>query len=296
MNGTSLSRDLVGRVLAKLEFSAWPSPSLEGLTAVYGAWCRLVPFDNVRKLIHVQGGEPGPLPGDDPVDFLEAWLACGAGGTCWAGNGALQALLAALGFRASRAVGTLLVAPNVPPNHGSVVVRIDGARYLVDASMLHGEPLPLIEEPTRIGHPAWGVSCAPREGRWHIHWRPLHLPNALDCTTYRLEETDAPRERFTELHERTRRWSPFNYQLYCRTNRAGRVVGIACGRRVEFDAAGALVQRPLERGERLAFLVEILGISESLARCLPADRPTPPPPNSRKARVLLESGLEASYA
>jgi N-hydroxyarylamine O-acetyltransferase len=296
MNGTSLSRDLVGRVLAKLELSAWPSPSLEGLGAVYGAWCRRVPFDNVRKLIHVQSGEPGPLPGDDPVDFLEAWLASGAGGTCWAGNGALQALLAALGFRASRAVGTLLVAPNVPPNHGSVVVSIDDGRYLVDASMLHGEPLPLREGPTRIDHSAWGVCCAPREGRWHIHWRPLHLPNAIDCTTYRLEETDAPRERFTELHERTRRWSPFNYQLYCRTNREGRVVGIACGRRVEFDASGAAVQRPLPRGERLAFMVEVLGISESLAVRVPADRPTPPAPVSRKARAALECALAAGCA
>jgi len=42
-----------------------------------------VPFDNVRKLIHVKSGKAGPLPGGTAEDFFTAWLRHGTGGTCW---------------------------------------------------------------------------------------------------------------------------------------------------------------------------------------------------------------------
>ena len=84
---------------------------LTGLRAVYAAWCEAVSFDNVLKLIHIGEGRPGPLPGWTADDFFESWLACGAGGTCWAGNGALHDLLAALGFEVERAVATMLSSP-----------------------------------------------------------------------------------------------------------------------------------------------------------------------------------------
>jgi hypothetical protein len=67
-------------------------------------------------------------------------------------------LLVSLGFNASRGMGTMLVAPNVPPNHGAVLVVCDEARYVVDASILHSEPLRLDTSTlTRVTHPAWGV-------------------------------------------------------------------------------------------------------------------------------------------
>jgi hypothetical protein len=62
---------------------------LDSITVLHAAWCRTVPFDNVRKLTHVNNRAPDPLPGDDTTDFFEAWLTYGTDGTCWAGNGAL---------------------------------------------------------------------------------------------------------------------------------------------------------------------------------------------------------------
>ncbi len=97
---SALAPALVERVLAKLGLAAAPRADLGGLAALYAAWCRSVPFDNVRKLIHVRAAYPAPLPGDTPEDFFDAWLAHGTGGTCWAGNGALCALLESPGFRA----------------------------------------------------------------------------------------------------------------------------------------------------------------------------------------------------
>src|SRR5580692_149390 len=121
----SLPQAMIDRVLERLELTGRPEPTLAGLSAVYCAWCRHVPFDNIRKLIHVRRGDPGVLPGDDAGDFFHGWLRYGAGGTCWAGNGALSVLLVALGFAARRAVATMLVAPNLPPNHGSVTVLLE---------------------------------------------------------------------------------------------------------------------------------------------------------------------------
>jgi len=272
----------IERVLAKLGLAARPEPSLEGLKQLYAAWCLKVPFDNVRKLIHLRRQEPGPLPGDTAGDFFEAWLRHGTGGTCWAGNGALQALLRSLDFTAERALATMLVYPNLPPNHGTVVVSCEQKRYLVDASMLHGEPLAL--EPhaqSVIAHRAWGVQCGVRDGKWFIRWHPLHLPAGIDC---RIEQLEVTAQTFHERHEMSRPWSPFNYALSARRNRAGTVLGTAFGQRVDIDADGSIRQRELPPAQRAQFLVEELGMDAALIAQLPPDLPTPPPPESAAAQ------------
>jgi N-hydroxyarylamine O-acetyltransferase len=277
-----LSIDLLERVLLRLGLSDRPAPTLDGLRTLYAAWCRKVPFDNVRKLIHVRHRDPGPLPGDDAADFFEAWLIYGTGGTCWAGNGALHALLVSLGFGASRGIGTMLVAPHVPPNHGTVLVACDETRYVVDASILHSEPLRLDEyRPTEVSHPAWGVRCSRHDGDWYIRWRPVHMPDGLDC---RIDHMHVPRETFRELHEQTRPWSPFNYELYARLIRGDAVVGVANGQRVEFNSAEGVAQKRLEGDDRIRLLVDELGMKEEIVQRLPLDTPTPPPPWSRTAR------------
>src|SRR5436190_9744511 len=153
----ALPESLVGPILERLGFNRRPEPVLSSLRELYDRWGRCVPFDNVRKLIHVRSGATGPLPGNTPADFFSAWLKHGTGGTCWAGSGALHALLSALGFQALRGVATMLVTPDLPPNHGSVLVTIESARYIVDSSILHGEPLLLEDGGAVIPHPARGV-------------------------------------------------------------------------------------------------------------------------------------------
>src|SRR5215467_1171360 len=125
-----IPESLAERVLAKLGFSRKPIVDRTGLESLYSAWCRNVPFDNTRKLVHLRANDASPLPGDSPTDFLEAWLACGAGGTCWSMHGALTSVLEACGFDARRGLGTMLVAPNLPPNHGTTSVRLEGSRLL----------------------------------------------------------------------------------------------------------------------------------------------------------------------
>ncbi len=271
-----LHAELAERVLEKLGFSAAPELTLDGLSSLYGAWCRKVPFDNVRKLIHLQAPNTAELPGDSADDFFEAWLLYGAGGTCWAGNGALCSLLESLGFASVRGLATMLVAPRLPPNHGTVVVDVADERYIVDASILHGAPLKMTSQaPVTRLHPAWGVRVTVGQGQPIIHWRPLHDKDGLGC---RIEKVDVSPDIFRDFHERSRPWSPFNYQLYGRINRFDSVVGTAFGQRIDIDSTGEVVQHPLAAADRTRFVVEELGIAEELAAKLPPDRPTPPPP------------------
>ena len=208
----ALAPALLERVLSKLGLSEPPSPTLEGLRTLYPAWCRKVPFDNIRQLIHRRSHDPSPMPGGDATEFFEAWLVYGTGGTCWSGNGALHALLLSLGFEAARGLCTMLVAPAIPPNHGSVLVVYEGSRYVVDASILHSEPLRLDPDaPSVIVHPAWGVQCAKRDGQWYIRWRSMFSSDGLDC---RFEAMSVTRDTFRERYEAARAWGPFNYELH----------------------------------------------------------------------------------
>lgn len=267
---------LTERVLEKLECPAL-EPTLVGLSRLYDRWCRTVPFDNVRKLIHVRRGDAGPLPGSTPEDFFAGWLAHGAGGTCWAGNGALHALLRDLGFAAERAVATMLVSPDLPPNHGSVVVTLDGDRWIVDASILHGEPLLMrAQQPAAIDHPAWGVTAEWVDGQYRIRWRNfLTGGGPLDCGFNHVNASD---DEFAERHEMTRAWSPFNFAVCCNLLRGNCRLGAAMGNLLKIDETGGLSGRPADLGERRRFLIEEVGMSEELVCQLPDDAPFEPPP------------------
>jgi arylamine N-acetyltransferase len=279
---TVLSQDLQERILARLGLGQFPEPTLAGLRALYAAWCRRVPFDNVRKMIHVRAQKAGPLPGSEPAEFFAAWLRFGTGGTCWPAAGAWHALLTSLNFAAVRGVGTMLVAPDLPPNHGSVLVAFGPGRYLVDCSMLHGEPLLLDEESeTGVAHGAWGVRCSRRDGRWHVQWRPLHKVDGFEC---RFERFGAGLDEFWKTYQQTRAWSPFNYEVTARLNRADDVVGIAFGHAVSLHANGTVSRAAVPQPERRRVLLEQIGLSEEIVSQLPDDITTPPPPGSKTAQ------------
>jgi N-hydroxyarylamine O-acetyltransferase len=253
-----------------------PAADLAGLRSVYAAWCGAVPFDNVLKRIHTAEGRPGPLPGSTTDGFFAAWLEHGTGGTCWAGNAALHDLLEALEFDVSRTIATMLSAPDVRgPNHGSVIVAVGGAQWIVDASILGGEPIriPAKSESAPAGplpHFEW-LDESPA-----VVWRTLAAPGGSRC---RIDRIGADAVEWDVLHQRTVAWSPFKYQLNARVLRNGASLGLASGQRFTFDADGSLSTSRLDRDGRVRFLVEEIGISEELAGQIPGDLPTPPRPN-----------------
>jgi N-hydroxyarylamine O-acetyltransferase len=269
-----VTRELVEAVLARLGAER-ATVDLEGLRSVYAAWCGSVPFDNTLKLIHVFEERPGALPGSTAEDFFGSWLQHGTGGTCWAANGALHDLLAALGFDVERAIATMLPSPDIRgPNHGSVVVTLAGERWITDASILSAEPI-RITEPGRSDPSAQLPRLEWLEDKPAIVWRMVRAPTGFPC---RIERIGAGAEEFEALHERTAVWSPFNYQLSARLQRDGRSFGTEVGQRFVFEADGTLEASPLAGEDRTTFLVEQMGISEEIARRVPADRPVPPRP------------------
>jgi arylamine N-acetyltransferase len=277
-----ISPELVETVLLRLGLHERPDATPEGLAQLYHRWCRSVPFDNILKLIHIRKGLPGPFPGTEATGFFRSWLEHGTGGTCWAGANALHALLVSLGFDAQRGISTMVVAPDIPPNHGTVRVDFGGYSVLVDASILHDEPIPLAGSGVfPAGAPASRVSVRDSEGgRTCVRWSPLHQPDGMDC---RIEHFGASHDEYAAIYEATRSWSPFNYQLTARINRDDRVTGLSFGKAITLFAVRTPDIREIDHEGRVRFLIEEMGISEALAGQLPEDLPTPAPPGSSKA-------------
>jgi hypothetical protein len=265
--------DAVAAVLKRLGVES-PSLDLAGLRAVYAPWCRGVSFDNVLKMIHVAEVRSGPLPGFTAESFFEDWLACGAGGTCWAGNGALHGLLEALGFDVQRAIATMMPSHSPAPNHGSVVVSLEGEQWIADASILTSEPI-RIPAP---GEPA-GTGPLPRferlDGKPAVIWRTLRVPEGFPCRIERIGADDAEWDAF---HRESGVWSPFNFELSARVMRGLATIGVSPGQRFAIDVDGSISSSPQDYAARRRFLVEELGISEVVAHRLPDDRPVPPRP------------------
>lgn len=287
-----LGPDLTDRVVERLGLERMPEPDLDGLDAVYGAYCRRVPFDSVLKRLHLAAKSPGPLPGASAEEAWSRWLADGCGGTCWAGSRALGSLLASVGFTVRRALATMHPGPmSREPNHGTLVVELDDRRWLVDASTTTGLPLPL-EGGARAGTLGGAEVRRGAAGETLVFWRPLHNPGGL---LFRLDEVGVSEAVFAARHEASRGFSVFNHGLHARLAKDGCVVGITLGMRVTIDAAGRVRARTLDDESRVRVLVEELGISEEIARAVPADEPVPSPPGVPPERwAQIAAGFAAA--
>jgi N-hydroxyarylamine O-acetyltransferase len=258
-------------MLARLGFDAAPAPELGGLAAVYEAWCRTVPFDNLVKRIHLATRDPAPFPNADPQGFFDSFLAHGTGGTCWPSSLALFALLRALGFDARLASGAMADHLSGPVHtHGTIIVRVDDEQYWVDSSMLTDRPVPLAAgRATALAHPFRPIRVEPVDDLWRVWWRPSGSDGELGCL---LLDDDVTVEHYHARYEVSREHSIFNRQIYATTNRAGVVLGIHLGQRWQTDEHGARAA-PLD--DRTRVLVEEFGYSEEIVAQLPADEPSP---------------------
>ena len=281
-----LSPALAGRVLQRLGVATPPSLDLDGLSALYRAWCTRVPFDNTRKMIALRTGVQGPLPAIHADDFFEHWLAHGTGATCWPSSNAVFALLHAAGFEARRVAASM--GDRGVVNHASVKVRLAGRDWLVDSSMLVNTPLPLHGGVFIGDDPVWPVEVEPADGTHVVWW---HTPPGSSYQPCRLLLDPAEFDDYADGYERSRERSVFNPRLYARINRADELVILAGRTRFARTAAG-VTSRDLSAEEVQQSLREEIGLSDAMvsewAACgaLEASfEPTagpPPPPVTRK--------------
>jgi len=231
---------------------------IEGLRALYGAWCRNVPFDNVRKLVALRTGEAGPLPGSDATDFLHHWVAHGTGGTCWSSSNALFELVVSYGFDARRVAASMRDLG--VPGHGSVKVRIDGDDWLVDSSMLQMYPIPLRDKLHVDRDDLFGVEVEPVNGT-HLVW--FDSPPYDEYFPCRLLMDPVDYAFYLERYEISRTNGPFNHHLSVRYNR-GNERSVLQGHTRHRKTVNGMVSEELAPGELCRVLREDVGISAEM--------------------------------
>ncbi|MBK7000415.1 MAG: arylamine N-acetyltransferase [Rhodoferax sp.] len=282
-NASHLNTVLRDKVLERLGFSKPPTVDLDGLRALYYAWCISLPFDNVRKMIALRKTGSHFLPGGYAEDFLECWLTDGTGGTCWPSSNALFELVRSLGFESQRIVGHMRDLGIV--NHGSVRVGIDGRHWLVDSSLLYNTPLPLERTVFVQDDPVFPAEVEPTGDGNHLLWVEVPPnPGYMPCRLLANEVTHAfYLACYASSHER----SPFNQRLYARRNRPDELLVLVGNKRISKSRVG-LSSRDLSAAELRQALRDDIGLSNrmiedwvlsgSLEASFEAPCGSPPPP------------------
>lgn len=264
LNPTSvpISENLRLRVAKRLELDAKLETDINGLYALYGAWCRNVPFDNVRKLIALRTGDTGPLPGGDATDFLENFLEHGTGGTCWSSSNALFELTTSFGFNARRIAGSMRDLG--VPGHGSIKVTINMMDWMIDSSMLTMFPIPITDQLYVYRDARFGVEVEPTPEGSHLVW--FNTPPYDDYFPFRLLIDNVTLDFYLERYEISRTKGPFNHHVSIRYNRGdARTVLQGHTRHRTTDATG-LISTPLTRDEMIAEMRNVVGMSDAILK------------------------------
>ncbi len=270
-----LSPNLLERVLPKLGLNERPSLDLEGLNTLYAACSGHVPaIDSIQKRIWFAGEQNTPLPGGDPRDYFENWLAHGTGGTCWPTNGAVYALVHSLGFDARRIAGCIIMEKYPGTNHGSVVVTLDGVDYLVDGNLAAFKVLPLVPGgTTSTGEGLHDIRAVPIERGFDVLWYQGH--SRQEPLTFRTEPEHDPVDHafFLARYDLTKQLSLFNDALFICRRFPESIVTLGRKNKITVAADNTLTNTEISDAERRRVLVEELGISEEMAEALPPDVP-----------------------
>lgn len=249
----------VGSVLIKLGFSSAPELDFEGLSALYKAWCTHVPVDNIQKMIALRSQRSGYLPGIDPVEFYDAWLTEGTGGTCLAASNAFYEFLQGLGFETYR--GTASLWGGDQENHAVILVHIDGQDWLLDVTMRSLHPLPIVPGHIHVQQDSIHHFEIDPEGESFYVW--AQCPPFKTHVVYKLRDRSVPERVYGVLYEQSREFSLFNDRLYVRHDQPGWQVTIVGNHKFEQTPIG-LVHEELTRGELLAELTGQLGYSSNV--------------------------------
>jgi N-hydroxyarylamine O-acetyltransferase len=252
----SLSPAGIDEIVGLLGFSSRPSTNVEGLGEIYRAWCRRVPFDNLRKLVALHHDLP-EIPGIEPREFFAAWQLTGAGATCWATNNALHALLVGLGFDARLHAASMFDAD---VNHGTTIVMIDEVGWLVDTSLHTDAPLALVAGETfSVTHAGYVATAIPDPGGWLIECTTPDPDFRVLCRV--LDPMD--HASVEAANEKSRTSSPFNAGIMASINDESGRWRLRNGTLTRIESSTTTV-RSLTDTEVDRFLVETMGHSPQL--------------------------------
>jgi arylamine N-acetyltransferase len=272
-----LSADLLARALCKLDLTSEFTLNLAGLNRLYAAFSQHVPNDNIQKRIWLAGDRSKPVTGGDPIEFFENWLAHGTGGTCFPANGALFALLRAIGFDARRISGSVLMEGiEQGGNHGSVLVRLDGIDYLVDAQLAAFTALPLVQgQSTSTGNGIHDISAVPVAEGFDVQWYPGSNRQKPLVMRPELEMGHVDHDYFLAQYALSaspyHRRSPFNEALFIARHFSESILVVSRNNKIEVSSENVATKSEITVDERARVLIEELGISEYAVDAIPPD-------------------------
>jgi arylamine N-acetyltransferase len=272
-----ISAELSERVLSMLGLKSRPAPDLDGLNQIYAAYSGHIPNDNIHKRIWLVGDKSKPVTGGEPTEFFENWLVHRTGGTCFPAAGGLCALLIALGFDARRILGSVMREDiEHDGNHGTVIVRIANANYLVDAQLAAFSVLPLIAgQASSTGEGIHDIRALPRAEGFDVQWYPGSNRQTPMITRLDLERGPVDHDVFLAQYAlsalRDRRCSPFNEALFIGRHFPDRIVNVARNTRTEISANNVVTRREVTLAERAQILVGEFGISAEIVEAIPPD-------------------------
>ncbi|WP_336211717.1 arylamine N-acetyltransferase family protein [Nonomuraea sp. LPB2021202275-12-8] len=139
------------------------------LSALHRAWRQAVPYEN----LDIQLGRPINL---DPDALFDKLVRRRRGGYCFEQNAGLAMLLRLAGFEVTMVEAAVLRAARGEAmwgNHNTLLVHLDGRRWLADAGIGDGfvEPLPLREGPHTQGNLTYRLERLDPE-TWRFHHHP----------------------------------------------------------------------------------------------------------------------------
>ena len=272
-----LPAEILDRVKSKLGLQGRPGLDLAGLNRIYAAYSGHVPNDNIQKRIWLSGDKSRPVTGGEPIEFFQNWLEHGTGGTCFPANGALCALLCALGFNAWRILGSVMMEGiEHEGNHGTVLVRIDDTEYLVDAQLAAFSALPLIAgRSTSTGNGIHDIHTVPRGEQLDVQWYPGSNRQIPMVTRLDLKRGPVDHNVFLAQYAlsalRDRRRSPFNDALFIGRHFPDRILNIGRRTRTEVSTDNVAKRSEITLAERAQILVDEFGVSAEIVQAIPPD-------------------------
>ena len=171
METPPLSPDLTRLALRHLGMEAG-APDLRTLDALLGAYTRRVPWESASRIAKRARTRKLTDRPRWPEEFWTDAATHGTGGTCFESNYAFFGLLRSLGFEGYLTVNNMGETTGC---HTAIVVRLEGARWLVDAGFPVYTPLQLLgDAPIEGWSPYQTYTLEPLPDRRYELWRAPH--------------------------------------------------------------------------------------------------------------------------
>jgi N-hydroxyarylamine O-acetyltransferase len=260
---------LLRAVLERLGVATPVSLTVDGLDNVFKAWCRVTGYDNVGLAVRAGAGGTGPVLGFPAHDYFDRLLAHGMSNLCFGNSEALRAVLDALGFTVARVRGSMGSSEAVlgAYKHGSLLVTIDGQRYVVDPTFMAEKAL--------LWQP--GVRTTAGSGALRI-WTDIdgairwQIPQGRFNAVFKIEEIDCSFEVFREEHQKTQQGLAhgrlYKHKLFVRRNVAGGTRTYDNGAIIT-KADGQFLIRKISGEELIRAFVEDFGLSAEVVASMP---------------------------